>query len=100
LTLASYVESYIPAHYLHDNLSHADRLQLLALVREAMRRVPQDGRERLVEKLRDCPLIRCRDDKYRPAREVYFPSDLLNSVFPYEYPRPHPSYGIAQGRTG
>jgi hypothetical protein len=95
LSRITYIDQCVVPHYGSRSLTHEARLTLLGLVRDAYGRIRQE-QPALLDRLRKTALIRCQDDRYRPASEVYLPSDLLDGVFPHGYHTPHQSYGITR----
>ncbi|MCC6180018.1 MAG: DUF3684 domain-containing protein [Chloroflexi bacterium] len=95
LSRLTYIEQYVIPHYNDRVLTHDARTSLLGLVRDCWRQIERE-RPALLDRLCKVSLIRCQDDRYRPASEVYLPSALLDGVFPHGYAAPHPTYGIAR----
>jgi hypothetical protein len=107
LSPLEYISKFIVPQYALPSLSHGERLHLLRLILQfypEMKRSGEKGIE-VIKLLKKTQLVRCEDDVYRTALEVYFPSEFLDEIFQSGYNRPHSSYGIEkitqdQRRTG
>lgn len=90
LTDEKYIETYVTQDN-YEKLDDSKKLILLDFVR--MTDAKYKGISRL-DRLKSIPLIHCADNKYRKPGEVFFPSQLLDSIFVQGYPIPHAEYKI------
>ncbi|RIK36970.1 MAG: hypothetical protein DCC58_18640, partial [Chloroflexi bacterium] len=91
LTRGDYIQRYVLEHY-QAVVDHEARLALLDYVR--CHSTLAYGQPGLLERMMKAPLVRCSDDVYRAASDVYFPSAALDAVFPLGYAVPHAMYDV------
>ncbi|MEQ8678080.1 MAG: hypothetical protein RLP44_23100 [Aggregatilineales bacterium] len=80
------IESYYASFLLNDE----DRFTLLEYLRDSV----FEYHAYLLPVMQEAYLIRCADEVYRPASEVYLTSTVLDNVFNKTYTRPHSIYGL------
>ncbi len=98
LSALEYLGRYIAPHYERPDYGHGEKLRLLRLVLEFYPQLRGPEGFEILERLRQARLIRCQDDVYRRADELYFASEFLDEVLAGNYYFPHSSYGLTAGK--
>lgn len=94
LSPARLIETVIIPYYNDLRLSDTARQDLLRFISEEMRNLAENQQRQLFPLLLNRSFIRCADGRYRLAKEVYFASPALDTVFVNGYHTLHPDYGV------